>query len=239
VLASALGGYDEFGWNPASTDPVLDIGDDAYRVRTGRTIERIDDVEADVEGDRVHRWCDGIVIETLPSAERERSRTDMEVLLGEHQKAVAERASFYAQHLGLDTDTAYLAGLHHDDGKADRRWQLCVNGGRLDRLAAAPLAKGRYVRSPLARLPERWRHEAESLARMPADASPLVRWLVATHHGFARPFWPCPDHGIGLAELMERLQAEHGYWRLALYEAVVRCADRAVSREEEEAHARA
>jgi hypothetical protein len=77
VLASARGGYDEFGWNPASTDPVPDLGDDAYHARTGRTIERIDDVEADVEGDRVRRWCDGAVIETLPSGESGRSRTDM------------------------------------------------------------------------------------------------------------------------------------------------------------------
>jgi CRISPR-associated endonuclease/helicase Cas3 len=139
---------------------------------------------------------------------------------------VAERAKSYAQLLGLDPDAVYMAGLHHDDGKADRRWQLCVNGGRLDRLVQAPLAKGRYVRSPLARLPERWRHEAESLARLPADASPLVRWLVGTHHGFARPLWPSPDHGLGLAKLMDVMQAEHGYWGLALYEAAVRCADR-------------
>ena len=67
----------------------------------------------------------------------------------------------------------------------------------------------------------------------------MARWLIATHHGFARPFWPCPDHGIGLAEMMDRLQVEHGVWGLALYEAVLRCADRAVSREEEEADARA
>jgi hypothetical protein len=31
---------------------------------------------------------------------------------------------------------------------------------------------------------------------------------------------------------MDRLQAEHGCWRLALHEAVLRCADRAVSQEE-------
>jgi CRISPR-associated endonuclease/helicase Cas3 len=95
------------------------------------------------------------------------------------------------------------------------------------------------VRSSLARLPERWRHEAESIARLPTKTSPLVRWLIATHHGFARPFWPCPDNGIGLAELMDRLQAKYGAWRLALFEAVVRCADRAVSKEEENGDARA
>jgi CRISPR-associated endonuclease/helicase Cas3 len=239
VLASAHGGYDAFGWNPASTAPVPDLGDEAYRARTGRAIERHDDADADVDGDRVRRWSDGVVVETLPADEKGRSLQYIEVPLSAHRQAVAERARAYAEQLGLDCEAVYLAGLHHDDGKADRRWQLCVNGGRLDRLAEPPLAKGRYVRSPLARLPERWRHEAESIARLPTETSPLVRWLVATHHGFARPFWPCPDHGIGLAELMDRLQAKYGAWGLALFEAVVRCADRAVSREEENADARA
>jgi CRISPR-associated endonuclease/helicase Cas3 len=107
-----------------------------------------------------------------------------------------------------------------------------VKGGDPRRLAEPPLAKGLMVRSPLSRLPVGWRHEAESLRRLPEDASDLVRWLVATHHGHARPFWPLAAHGIGLAELMDRLQAEHGCWRLALHEAVLRCADRAVSQEE-------
>jgi CRISPR-associated endonuclease/helicase Cas3 len=238
VLASARGGYDAFGWNPASAAPVPDIADEAYRAHTGRTIQRIDDPEVDVDGDRVRRWSGGIVVETLPVEQKGRRLRDVEVRLDKHQQEVAERARAYAAQLGLDAEVAFLAGLHHDDGKADRRWQLCVNGERLDRLTEPPLAKGRYVRSSLARLPERWRHEAESMARLPNDVNPVVRWLVATHHGFGRPFWPCPDHGIGLADLMERLQVEYGVWGLALYEAVLRCADRAVSQEEEDAGAR-
>jgi CRISPR-associated endonuclease/helicase Cas3 len=234
VMASASGGYDRFGWNPASSDPVPDIGDEAHQARTGRSIQRLDDPDADVDGDRIRRWSHGVVVETLPEERKGRPLRDIEVSLDAHRKAVADRAKAYAEQLGLNAEAAYLAGLHHDDGKADRRWQLCANGGRIDRLAEPPLAKGRYVRSALARLPARWRHEAESIARLPADASPLVRWMIATHHGFARPFWPCPEHGIGLAELMERLQAQHGVWGLALYEAILRCADRTVSREEEE-----
>jgi hypothetical protein len=41
-------------------------------------------------------------------------------------------------------------------------------------------------------------------------SSALVRWLIATHHGYARPFWPCAEHGIGHAELMDVLQVKHG-----------------------------
>jgi CRISPR-associated endonuclease/helicase Cas3 len=157
-----------------------------------------------------------------------------EVRLDRHAQAVAERARAFAAELGLDEDALYLAGLHHDAGKAHPGWQLRVNGGDPRRLGEPPLAKGELKDSPLSRLPKGWRHEAESLARLPAGMGALVAWLIATHHGYARPFWPIAAHGLGLAEPMDRLQADLGYWRLALHEAVLRCADRAVSREEEE-----
>ena len=134
--------------------------------------------------------------------------------------------------LGLDSDTLYAAGLFHDCGKAHHGWQLQVNGGDPAALQNPALAKGPFVPSPLSRLPRGWRHEAESLKRLPDDASALLHWLVATHHGHARPFWPIPEHGIGLADMMDRLQHEYGYWGLALFEAVLRCADRKVSEEE-------
>ena len=82
-----------------------------------------------------------------------------------------------------------------------------------------------------------WRRAAPS----PGAADPdLVRWLVATHHGYARPWWPVvegapPDPG--LAGPMVRLGRRLGWWRVAWLEAVLRCADRAVSREEARADA--
>ena len=237
ILPSARGGYDEFGWNPRSTANVPDLADEAYRSRTGRTITRIDQPDAEFSGGIHHRWSGGVVVE-MPSTEvKEGAGRDREIPLDAHQNRVAKQAKDFADQLGLDGALTYHAGLHHDDGKADWRWQLCVNGGRLDRLVQPPLAKGRYVVSSLAKLPKRWRHEAESVARLPEDAPPIVRWLIATHHGYARPFWPSQEHGIGHAELMDNLQVQYGVWGLALYEAVLRCADRAVSRAEGEADA--
>ena len=68
----------------------------------------------------------------------------------------------------------------------------------------------------------------------------LVRWLVATHHGYARPWWPVVDGASAdpsLAEPMFRLGHRLGWWRLAWLELVFRCADRAASREETRADA--
>jgi CRISPR-associated endonuclease/helicase Cas3 len=234
VVPSSYGGYDKFGWSPASRETVTDLAQEAFTSRTGRRIERMTDPEAIVEsaGVRLHRWVGGVIVEYLDGSPRSRI-VPPEVHLSAHSKAVADLAKEYAQKLGLDEATLYRAGLHHDDGKAHRDWQLCVNGGNLAAaLNGPPLAKGPFVRSVLSRLPEQWRHEAESLARLPNDTADLIRWLVATHHGYGRPFWPTAVHGIGLAEMMDRLLAKHGFWGLAHYEAVLRCADRQVSRRE-------
>jgi CRISPR-associated endonuclease/helicase Cas3 len=233
LLSSNRGGYDRFGWNPESGGAVPDLAAEAYQKRTGRSVVRYTDPDKEVEGDRIriHRWTKGVVVETFGEEQRSR-RSTTEVRLAKHSQTVANRARDDAQALKLDDSILYSAGLHHDDGKADTRWQLCVNGGNLARLSEPPLAKGNYVRSPLSRLPVGWRHEAESLGRLSEETSDLVRWLVATHHGYARPFWPILEHGRGFAELMDRLNSAHGYWGLALHETVLRCADRAVSKEE-------
>ena len=233
IVPALRGGYDAFGWAPLSRTAVPDLCEEAYQRRTGRRIERHADPEAEVSGDRVHRWSRGVVVEHYTDMRGSRL-VEKEVPLQKHQQAVSNHARETGRQLRLDPAILAAAGLHHDEGKAVSGWQLCVNGGNPARLAELPLAKGRYLRSPLSRLPIRWRHEAESFSRLPADIPDLVRWLVATHHGYARPHWPIPDHGLGLAELMERLQGEHGYWGLAFYETVLRCADRTVSKREVE-----
>lgn len=227
------GGYDAFGWAPQSATAVPDLCEEAYLRRTGRRIERHADPEGEVAGDRVHRWSRGVVVEQFTEAKTSRI-TPKEIPLQQHREAVSEHVRDLGTQLHLDSEALAVAGFYHDEGKAVTGWQLCVNGSSPARLADPPLAKGRYLRSPLSRLPFRWRHEAESVSRLPADVPDLVRWLVATHHGYARPHWPIPDHGLGLAELMEQLHSDHGYWGLAFYETVLRCADRIVSKKEVE-----
>ncbi|HEY3721354.1 MAG TPA: type I-U CRISPR-associated helicase/endonuclease Cas3, partial [Roseiarcus sp.] len=102
-------------------------------------------------------------------------------------------------------DAKYVADLH-DAGKADRRYQAYYAGGDpygpdatqvLAKSGQRRLSRGAWER---AGLPDDWRHEALSvrLALLhPGFASvhdpELVLWLIGTHHGHGRPFFPHAD----------------------------------------------
>lgn len=127
------------------------------------------------------------------------------VTLAAHQGAVADRATVLAGQAELDlsiTAALHLAGAHHDDGKADPRFQSV-------RLGAAgepePLAKslpGITVRQVRERegeggLPVGWRHEQRSVAdcweeiHVHGDTDPLlIARLVGTSHGRGRSGFP-------------------------------------------------
>jgi len=195
--------------------------------------------------------------------------------LADHSKGVSELARSFAQRCGLPDpliEDVALAAFLHDAGKAHRAFKLWLYGG--DELAAAgpALAKSgrRFLPSrarQLAGLPPDARHEVASIAF--AEAHPrlrdahdpeLVLWLVGTHHGWGRPFFPgvewppSGDHfqadlGDGpvratirsLAELTARwlamsdaLARRYGPWGLARLEAILRLADHRRSEEEQE-----
>jgi CRISPR-associated endonuclease/helicase Cas3 len=102
-------------------------------------------------------------------------------------------------------------------------------------------------------LPDRWRHEADSVRR--ALAHPrfsgahdphLVLWLIGTHHGYGRPLFPHADSlHAGPQDLDFQFQNEdwpqmfslllrrYGPWELARLEAIVRLADHRASEDEE------
>lgn len=192
--------------------------------------------------------------------------------LADHQKAVGKRAAEFACNLGLADPVVRavrLAGEHHDEGKRDRRFQVMLHRGDRWRAGAAgePLAKSgmdpadraaRGLAQRLSGYPQFMRHEALSarlaaalLARdleEPAVDADLVRHLIASHHGHARPLLPpvtdpepiqveIPVAGATLTLRSDEtvdwdgpdrfaiLTKTYGRWGLALLEAIVRLAD--------------
>ena len=217
--------------------------------------------------------------------------TGAEVALTEHLKHVERWAREFSSRAGLDerhVQLVALAARHHDLGKADPRFQLDLRGAsalvyRDPALAAMLLPAGELLaKSPragngssvqsrrLRAAPLDFRHEALSVAlagKHPRIASlseedrDLVLWLIGTHHGYGRPFFPpCVDPtpltrvevviddnelsaeareapirlDQGWFELAERLRRRYGPWELARLEAILRLADHAASAEEQE-----
>lgn len=215
------------------------------------------------------------------------SRVGVEVTLIDHLSHVEAKARDFAGRAGLPpsiVSLVALAGRLHDLGKADPRFQADLRGQgalahRDPALAALILAgEGKLLAKSAHRAGTRWesraaprnfRHEALSvalagkhpaLADMAEDDRDLVLWLVGTHHGNGRPFFPpsmdeAPTSASaveldgallvaraeeaplrldqGWFERTERLVRTYGPWELARLEAVVRLADHAASAAEQ------
>lgn len=128
--------------------------------------------------------------------------------LEEHTAAVGRMASMFAIRSGMPEphiQDITLAAHLHDAGKTDPRFQALLAYG--DPLGPEPdkvLAKSacRPPRNAWERsdLPMHWRHEALSVRLAPcasrfseAKDQELVLWLIGTHHGHGRPFFPHAD----------------------------------------------
>ncbi len=139
-----------------------------------------------------------------------------EIELDTHQRLVAAEARRFAELAGLTPRlraAISFAALHHDDGKADPRFQAWLSGQ--DAPPGMLLAKsGRYrgaAREWAARqdagVPPQWRHEVLSVhATIPIlpetddEFDPdLALYLIGSHHGQGRPFFahhdPWDAHG--------------------------------------------
>jgi CRISPR-associated endonuclease/helicase Cas3 len=172
------------------------------------------------------------------------------------QLSVAERFSEWVRH----------AALVHDIGKADPRFQARLRGKPMSTIYMLPelLAKSGVdtPKLPTNTLPSGFRHETVSLSlldyyqwdRATEDVE-VIKHLVATHHGFGRPFLPCAidedppvidlrtiqgpiveskvrkswriEHQVsaGQAERFWKLNRRFGWWGVAWLEAMLRLAD--------------
>jgi len=209
--------------------------------------------------------------------EDEGSFLGSKVTLDSHLRGVASLAAFLAERLSwpekVKRSVEWAARLH-DVGKADPRFQLMLYGGdEIDAMSGKLLAKSpiprqdaqaRRLAQERAGYPRGQRHELVSLA-MIEPSSPLrekieasgadwdlVLHLVASHHGWCRPFAPAlglegkgdaisllvdeielrgnSDHGVdrfdsGVADRFFRLMKRYGWHELAYTEAVMRLSD--------------
>jgi CRISPR-associated endonuclease/helicase Cas3 len=204
-----------------------------------------------------------------------------EVTLRRHLGDVTEQARAFAAAVGLSAPLAadmVLAARLHDVGKADPRFQQLLLGGDAIRaemqeelLAKSALpasdARARERARQRAGYPRGTRHEVTSLALLEAgeealagahDAD-LVRYLVASHHGWCRPFAPplvdrapvtvrYADDGFtlegssghdlarldsGVVDRFWALVERYGWHGLAWLEAILRLADHRASEAEQ------
>lgn len=183
------------------------------------------------------------------------------VLLTDHQADVAAEARLNAELLGLGDLAASLelAGLHHDEGKREARFQEFLRGRSVqpDVLAKSG-SRVSDRRRWLALGLSGWRHEQLSAAWVWADDNEavaseraLIAWLIGTSHGRGRTVFDSgsatllsqpegmPAAVVAAAQelydsgawddLFEALSLRFGPWGLAYLEAVLRTADQRVS----------
>ena len=195
------------------------------------------------------------------------------VTLDDHNQDVANAAREYATLCGLEAETFYKAGKGHDLGKADPRFQFVLrNGDRVAVVSDTLLAKSDpkvylskaekdaiYVQSGL---PKGFRHEMLSVrilesfdlsTKLPDMADDILH-LIASHHGYARPYAPVvedsnpvvvkvcgqdvdtkgmdPSHnvGSGISKRFKKFVNEYGWYGSAYRESVFRLADHEGSR---------
>ncbi len=185
-----------------------------------------------------------------------------EVSLPVHLAAVEERTKTVVERVGLADrlrPLVILAARHHDDGKADRRFQRALEAEEGVLLAKSGMASRTEVREAWIRsgLPRGWSHEQLSvllcwprLKELAEADRDLVARLVGTSHGDARALpqhtWAelgadvdgaDPDLAIVLFDegeweaLIERTHDDLGVWGCAYLEALLRAADCQISSE--------
>ena len=140
---------------------------------------------------------------TMDGSDKAGSLTGSGVTLSRHLDGVGGRAGRIAERLGFSSEfeeDLRLAGLLHDLGKVDRRFQAqLVGGDPVDlEMQSEPLAKSLHGARGGRQYPAGMRHEVASVAMVKSNPDvlngahdrDLVLHLVGTHHGWGRPLPP-------------------------------------------------
>ena len=145
------------------------------------------------------------MVEPSTESDQAGSFSRNEVSLREHTAHVVTKTHLFADRAGLSGSVRHalsFAARFHDLGKGDRRFQLLLgNGDSGSKILAKSPGRGQ---SSVPGLPPHWRHEALSVRVAMEDPRfseegesmdrDLALWLIGTHHGWGRPFFPHEDH---------------------------------------------
>jgi CRISPR-associated endonuclease/helicase Cas3 len=163
------------------------------------------------------------------------------VSLPSHLEGVAlEVSKIAADH--PNAEQIVLAAAKHDIGKEEPRFQIMLHGDPLLAAAGPALAKSgmrslsqRRAAYKQSGIPRGFRHELASI-ELADEQDLLVRHLIATHHGFGRPWFPvCEDSSSigakhssldsGWCKAFADLRDRYGPWALTGMELLLRAAD--------------
>ena len=157
---------------------------------------------------------------TMDGSDRSNSLQGTGASLRSHLEGVGRRAGRFAEALGLCRELVEdlrLAGVLHDIGKVDARFQEQLVGGDVVELAMLdePLAKSRPGATRVRSYPTGMRHEVASLALVQSTPAvlhrahdrELVLHLIGTHHGCGRPLLPIQEDFP--SQILEYTWCEH------------------------------
>lgn len=130
---------------------------------------------------------------------QEWTRSQVKVFLDDHQNDVAVRAKKIVEAVGLKEDfgtDVVVAAQHHDDGKADHRFQSMLGGLRAEKELAKSEVRTRQetkISRQRSGLPQGWRHEQMSVVLVTAEkvqgklsCSDLALRIIGCSHGNGR-----------------------------------------------------
>lgn len=130
---------------------------------------------------------------------QEWTQSQGKVFLDDHQNDVAVRAKKIVEAVGLKEDfgtDVVAAAQHHDDGKADHRFQSMLGGLRAEKELAKSEVRTRQetkISRQRSGLPQGWRHEQMSVVLVAAEkaqgklsCSDLALRIIGCSHGNGR-----------------------------------------------------
>ncbi len=243
-------------------------------------LPEIDDIFSDSDEVGIHESAkhENTHSESSTDEEHESGSGVKTVSLIHHSEGVREHVNMFGTHIGLDSailDDVKIAAFLHDSGKAEKRVQALLRKQDSDELYDHNLlAKGISSTDSLeeynkcldrAHLPRGYRHECWSvnLAKNhpnigSANDHELVLYLIGTHHGYGRPWFPAINDvhydgtdvflfdGVeaksdyettsidsGWIDMVNRLGHRYGWWQLAYLEMLLRLADHRQSEKEQ------